>query len=93
MMKRTVAALAVLAVVATSGVALAVADEYDDSQSHPLRIVGYVVHPVGWALEQVIFRPFHKLVSFNETSEDIWGHAPHGADEPPYKPVTSSGGY
>ena len=28
---------------------------------HPLRILAYVVHPVGVVLEWVLFRPFHWL--------------------------------
>ena len=38
--------------------ASAAPDEYDDSQSHPLRIVAYLLHPAAWLLEQVVFRPF-----------------------------------
>jgi hypothetical protein len=88
MMKRQIAALAMLGVMVTSGAALALPDDYDDSQSHPLRIVGYLVNPVGVGLEYLIFRPFHWLVSRNETTDEIFGHRPHGAEEPPYKPVT-----
>ena len=42
---------------------MAVPDEYDDSESHPLRVAAYLVHPIGVALEWAIFRPFHYLVS------------------------------
>ncbi|HEX6439770.1 MAG TPA: OmpA family protein [Candidatus Binatia bacterium] len=52
-------------------------DEYDDSQSHPLRIVAYLLHPAAWLVEQVVFRPFHYLVSANEPTEEIFGHRPH----------------
>ena len=57
--------------------AFAAPDEYDDSQSHPLRIVAYLLHPAAWLLEQVVFRPFHFLVSANEPMEEIFGHRPH----------------
>ena len=57
--------------------ASAAPDEYDDSQSHPLRIVAYLLHPAAWLLEQVVFRPFHFLVSANEPMEEIFGHRPH----------------
>jgi outer membrane protein OmpA-like peptidoglycan-associated protein len=57
--------------------ASAAPDEYDDSQSHPLRIVAYLLHPAAWLLEQVVFRPFHYLVSANEPMEEIFGHRPH----------------
>jgi len=52
------------------------ADEYDDSQSHPLRSVAYVTHPVGIVLEWLIARPFHFLVS-GAGVEYLSGHRPH----------------
>lgn len=52
-------------------------DEYDDSQSHPLRIAAYLIHPAAWLLEQVIFRPFHYFVSATPLLEEIHGHRPH----------------
>ncbi|GEM_PF-499286 len=33
------------------------------STDHPLRIVAYIVHPVGMALEYVVMRPIHYVVS------------------------------
>lgn len=55
----------------------AVADEYDDSQSHPLRVLAYIVHPVGVLAEWVLARPFHFLVSATPELEYIFGHRPH----------------
>ena len=55
----------------------ALADEYDDSQSHPLRVVAYVSHPVGVALEWLLARPFHFLVSGSKELESLSGHRPH----------------
>jgi hypothetical protein len=53
------AAFAMLTVTST-----AVAEEYDNRYSgHPLRIVGYVLHPVGVILDMLIFRPFHWIGS------------------------------
>ncbi len=52
-------------------------DEYDDTQSHPIRIAAYLLHPVGYALEWVIFRPFHYFVSMPDVAEAT-GHRPHG---------------
>ena len=54
-------------------------DGYDDSQSHPLRIVAYAVHPVGYALEWLVTRPIHAIVSQPEL-ERVFGHKPHGWD-------------
>jgi hypothetical protein len=63
-------------------------DAYDDSESHPLRLVAYAVHPVGWALEWILMRPHHFLVSHPQL-EPITGHVPH--EDPfgnyhPYEP-------
>jgi hypothetical protein len=52
-------------------------DEYDDSQSNPFRIAAYLVHPVGWLAEWLIYRPFHFLVSATEPQEAFFGHRPH----------------
>ena len=52
-------------------------DEYDDSQSHPLRIAAYLVHPIGWLAEWLIYRPFHLIVSGTEPQEAFFGHRPH----------------
>ena len=53
------------------------ADEYDDSQSNPLRVVAYVVRPVGVLLEWFAARPFHFLVSGTPELEHLSGHKPH----------------
>jgi hypothetical protein len=81
-MKRSIACLSLVAVLAMYGSALAIPqDEYDDSQSYPLRVAAYLLNPVGVGLEYAIFRPFHWLVSYNDTTELIFGHGPHGAEE------------
>ena len=38
-------------------------DAYDDSESHPLRLAAYALHPVGFALEWLAMRPMHFVVS------------------------------
>jgi hypothetical protein len=81
-MRRTIACMSLVAVLALYGSALAIPnDEYDDSESHPLRTAAYLLNPVGVGLEYVLYRPFHWLVSRNETTELIFGHRPHGAEE------------
>ena len=55
----------------------ALAEEYDESQSHPLRVVAYVVHPIGVLFEWVLARPFHELVSGSKEREYLFGHKPH----------------
>jgi len=52
-------------------------DEYDDSQSHPLRIAAYLLHPAGWLTEWLVFRPFHFIVSASKPQEAFFGHRPH----------------
>ncbi len=60
-----------------SRAAIAEPDEYDDSQSNPLRIAAYLMYPVGWLAEWTVFRPFHFLVSATEPQEAFFGHRPH----------------
>jgi outer membrane protein OmpA-like peptidoglycan-associated protein len=52
-------------------------DEYDDSQSHPLRYIAYLAHPAGFVTEWLFFRPFHFLVSASPPQEAFFGHRPH----------------
>jgi len=55
--RRLAAALALAAIAVASG---ARADDYDPQKAgHPVRIVAYVVHPVGVVLDLLIFRPAH----------------------------------
>lgn len=57
--------------------AAAAPDEYDDSQSNPLRVAAYLLYPAGWLAEWLIFRPFHFMVSATEPQEAFFGHRPH----------------
>jgi hypothetical protein len=50
------------------------ADPYDkDRAGHPLRVLAYVVHPVGVALDYLIFRPAHWL-GHHEPLRTLFGH-------------------
>ena len=50
------------------------ADEYDsDAAGHPVRIAAYILHPVGWALDFLIMRPAHWIVS-QEPLDQVFGH-------------------
>jgi hypothetical protein len=52
----------------------AVADEYDaEHAGHPVRMLAYALHPVGVAIDYLIMRPAHWLVSF-EPMKTIFGH-------------------
>lgn len=46
---------------------------YRDSESHPLRILGYVTHPVGWLAREAFFRPFSYLMSSTPTTRAVFG--------------------
>jgi hypothetical protein len=51
-------------------------DAYDDTQSHPLRLAAYALHPAGYALEWLVMRPIHFVVS-NPSLEPVFGHTAH----------------
>jgi len=52
----------------------AFSDDYESqSAGHPLRIAAYVLHPVGVALDYLIFRPAHWLGS-KGPMKTIFGH-------------------
>jgi hypothetical protein len=76
MRKFAVAALFALVLACTAGSALAAPDDYDDMQSHPLRIAAYLIYPIGYTAEWLIFRPFHYLVS-RPALEPVFGHRAH----------------
>ena len=50
------------------------ADAYESKDAgHPVRIAAYVLHPVGVALDYVILRPAHWVVS-REPWRTLFGH-------------------
>jgi hypothetical protein len=70
-MKR-IASLCALAALLTA--APAWADEHrPDRSGHPLAIIGTVLHPVGWLIDTVIFRPAHWLAN-REPVKTVTGH-------------------
>lgn len=75
-MRRMLALAGFLGMLVVAPLSARAHDAYDDSQSHPLRLVAYAVHPVGYFLEWTIFRPVHFLVSQRNT-ERVFGHTPH----------------
>ncbi len=66
-------------------------DDYDDSQSNPLRLLAYALHPVGFLTEWLITQPIHRLVA-QEDLEPVFGHVPHkGYDYETYVEGLSTG--
>ena len=79
--RRSCAAL-LLGALFLASVSPAAADEYDARRAgHPLRIVAYALHPVGVALDYMLFRPAHWLVHKPVMSK-IFGH---DVDEEPQR--------
>lgn len=65
-MKRLAVVILVASVLTCSGTARAMSstqDEYEDSIMHPLRMAFYLAHPIGFAAEWIIGRPFHYVIS------------------------------
>jgi hypothetical protein len=52
----------------------AAADEYDPERAgHPLRVIAYLMHPIGVAFDYLLFRPAH-WVGHHEPIRTIFGH-------------------
>jgi hypothetical protein len=67
-------AVAALAGAAASARAEDRLDEYDPQRAgHPLRIVAYIVHPVGVAIDYLLMRPAYWVVC-HEPFATIFGH-------------------
>ncbi len=47
---------------------------YRESESHPLRVIAYALHPVGWVLREVIFRPLSYFASSTPETRAIMGY-------------------
>ncbi len=71
---RWAATLALATLLAMTSALPGQADEYDSSNAgHPVRIVAYVLHPVGVLLDYLLLRPAHWIVS-QEPMSTIFGH-------------------
>jgi len=73
-MKRNALVVAGLLVFALSLAPRASADTYSSCNSdHPLRYLAYALNPVGVAVEYIVLRPFHTLIS-RDPGPAIFGH-------------------
>jgi peptidoglycan-associated lipoprotein len=50
------------------------APRYRESESHPFRIAGYILHPVGWLLREGIFRPLSYFASSTPDTRSVMGY-------------------
>lgn len=50
------------------------APRYRSSEEHPLRILSYVVNPIGWVVRETITRPLSYFASSTETSRSVMGY-------------------
>lgn len=67
-----VAGCLALVLLASAGPALA--DNYEPKRAgHPLRIVAYVLHPIGVAIDYLVLRPAH-WVGSREPFKTVFGH-------------------
>ena len=72
------AACLALGFLLTGAPGLAGADDYDSARAgHPLRVIGYIVYPVGVLVDTLIFRPAHWIVS-HEPLQSFFGHEGEG---------------
>lgn len=56
---------------------------YRESESHPLRILAYIAHPIGWFAREVLFRPLSYFASSTPESRAIMGYRePHDYRRP-----------
>ena len=80
-LRRCLAALSLAGALALVA-APAAADEYDARRAgHPLRVVAYVLHPFGVALDYLLFRPAHWVGSLPGV-RTVFGH---DVDEQPQR--------
>ena len=49
------------------------APRWRETESHPLRVLAYVIHPIGWTLREGIFRPFSYFAGSTEFTRSFFG--------------------
>lgn len=47
---------------------------YRESESHPMRVMSYLLHPVGWVMREAVFRPLSYFASSTEQTRSIMGY-------------------
>ena len=54
------------------------APRYRTSEEHPVRLLAYVFHPIGWVARELITRPISYFVSSTEERSSIFGYREPG---------------
>ena len=47
---------------------------YRESESHPLRVIAYALHPIGWVARELIFRPLSYFASSTPETRAVMGY-------------------
>lgn len=47
---------------------------YRESEAHPLRVLAYAVHPIGWLARELVFRPLSYFASSTEVTRSVMGY-------------------
>lgn len=82
MKKKLAVALAVVLVAGLSTPTMA--HRYNrNNDGNPFRLIGYIAHPIGIALEYVVMRPVHALVSQPDL-DIVFGHKAYLGDNEHY---------
>ncbi len=87
-MRQLFAALALVTAMTLSGGRAQAHDAYSDAESHPLKLISYPVAAAGFAIEWLLTRPVHFIVS-QPTLQRVFNYEPsyNAFDTPePYLP-------
>lgn len=49
------------------------APRWRESEEHPLRILAYALHPIGWLAREAVFRPLSAFAGSTETTRSVMG--------------------
>ena len=74
-LRRTALCLAAAAMLSLAPLSASANDHNPERSGHPLRIVSYMLHPIGVVLDTLLFRPAH-WVGSHEPFRTLFGHDP-----------------
>lgn len=56
---------------------------YRPSESHPVRTLAYLMHPIGWVINEAIYRPMSSFMGSTEFNRSFFGfREPYDYREP-----------